>query len=163
MRDDFRRLGVNIAEFPINVETAQAAADAGDFIVFGAPNVVRGDSHTGWTKASDMIAKGLCSILASDYYYPAQLLAAFRLVEDRILSLPQAWALISSAPSKAAGLIDRGEIAGGRRADLLLVDDSVALRPRIVAVIVKGKLVHLTDATRLQPVRAAQRKAIAAA
>jgi alpha-D-ribose 1-methylphosphonate 5-triphosphate diphosphatase len=163
MRDDFRRLGVNIAEFPINEETAKAAAAAGDFIVFGAPNVVRGGSHTGWTKASDMIAKGLCSVLASDYYYPAQLLAAFRLVEDRILSLPQAWALISSAPAKAAGLTDRGEIAGGCRADLLLVDDSVALRPRIVAVIVKGKLVHLTDATRLQPVRAAQRKAIAAA
>ena len=55
---------------------------AGDFIVFGAPNVVRGGSHTGWTKASDMIAKGLCSMLASDYYYPAQLLAAFRLAAD---------------------------------------------------------------------------------
>jgi alpha-D-ribose 1-methylphosphonate 5-triphosphate diphosphatase len=163
MRDDFRRLGVNIAEFPINVETAQAAADAGDFIVFGAPNVVRGGSHTGWTKASDMIAKGLCSVLASDYYYPAQLLAAFRLLHDGILSLPQAWALISSAPAKAAGLTDRGEIAGGRRADLLLVDDSIAMRPRIVAVIAQGKLVHLTDATRLQPARAMQRKAIAAA
>lgn len=163
MRDDFRKLGVNIAEFPINVETAQAAADAGDFIVFGAPNVVRGGSHTGWTKASDMIAKGLCSVLASDYYYPAQLLAAFRLLHDGILSLPQAWALISSAPAKAAGLTDRGEIAGGRRADLLLVDDSIAMRPRIVAVIAQGKLVHLTDATRLQPARAMQRKAIAAA
>lgn len=163
MRDDFRRLGVNIAEFPINEETAKAAAAAGDFIVFGAPNVVRGGSHTGWTKASDMIAKGLCSVLASDYYYPAQLLAAFRLLHDGILSLPQAWALISSAPAKAAGLTDRGEIAGGRRADLLLVDDSIAMRPRIVAVIAQGKLVHLTDATRLQPARAAQRKAIAAA
>ncbi|KZD23274.1 alpha-D-ribose 1-methylphosphonate 5-triphosphate diphosphatase [Tardiphaga robiniae] len=163
MRDDFRKLGVNIAEFPINEETAKAAAAAGDFIVFGAPNVVRGGSHTGWTKASDMIAKGLCSVLASDYYYPAQLLAAFRLVQDGILSLPQAWALISSAPAKAAGLTDRGEIADGRRADLLLVDDSIALRPRIVAVIVQGKLVHLTDAARLQPARAMSRKAIAAA
>jgi alpha-D-ribose 1-methylphosphonate 5-triphosphate diphosphatase len=163
MRDDFRRLGVNIAEFPINVETAQAAADAGDFIVFGAPNVVRGGSHTGWTKASDMIAKGLCSVLASDYYYPAQLLAAFRLLHDGILSLPQAWALISSAPAKAAGLTDRGEIADGRRADLLLVDDSIAMRPRIIAVIAQGNLVHLTDATRLQPARAIHRKVIAAA
>ncbi|MGM5023408.1 alpha-D-ribose 1-methylphosphonate 5-triphosphate diphosphatase [Tardiphaga sp. 367_B4_N1_1] len=163
MRDDFRRLGVNIAEFPINVETAQAAADAGDFIVFGAPNVVRGGSHAGWTKASDMIAKGLCSVLASDYYYPAQLLAAFRLLHDGILSLPQAWALISSAPAKAAGLTDRGEIADGRRADLLLVDDSIAMRPRIIAVIAQGNLVHLTDATRLQPARAIHRKVIAAA
>jgi alpha-D-ribose 1-methylphosphonate 5-triphosphate diphosphatase len=163
MRDDFRKLGVNIAEFPINEETAVAAAAAGDFIVFGAPNVVRGGSHTGWTKASDMIAKGLCSILASDYYYPAQLLAAFRLVDEGTLALPEAWALISSAPAKAAGLTDRGEIAIGRRADILLIDDSIALRPRIVAVIANGKLVHLTDAARLMPAKAMPRKAIAAA
>lgn len=163
MRDDFRKLGVNIAEFPINEETAVAAAAAGDFIVFGAPNVVRGGSHTGWTKASDMIAKGLCSILASDYYYPAQLLAAFRLVDEGTLALPEAWALISSAPAKAAGLTDRGEIAAGRRADILLIDDSIALRPRIVAVIANGKLVHLTDAARLMPAKAMPRKAIAAA
>ncbi|MET0907119.1 MAG: alpha-D-ribose 1-methylphosphonate 5-triphosphate diphosphatase, partial [Tardiphaga sp.] len=95
MRSGFRDLGVRIAEFPINEATASAAAEAGDFIVFGAPNVVRGGSHTGWTKASDMIAKGLCSVLASDYYYPAQLLAAFRLVQDGILALPQAWSLVS--------------------------------------------------------------------
>lgn len=163
MRGDFRKLGVNIAEFPINEETAVAAAAAGDFIVFGAPNVVRGGSHSGWTKASDMIAKGLCSILASDYYYPAQLLAAFRLVDEGTLALPEAWALISSAPAKAAGLTDRGEIAARRRADILLVDDSIALRPRIVAVIANGKLVHLTDAARLMPAKAIQRKAIAAA
>jgi len=162
MREEFRKLGVAIAEFPINEETAIAAAAAGDFIVFGAPNVVRGGSHTGWTRASDMIAKGLCSVLASDYYYPAQLLAAFRLVADGVLPLPQAWALISSAPAAAAGLNDRGVIAAGRRADVLLVDDSVAMRPRIVAVIANGKLVHLTDASRLlQPMAA--RKAVAAA
>ena len=65
--------GVRIAEFPVNEETAREAAEAGDYIVFGAPNVVRGGSHTGWTKAGDMIAKGLCSVLASDYYYPAQI------------------------------------------------------------------------------------------
>jgi alpha-D-ribose 1-methylphosphonate 5-triphosphate diphosphatase len=149
MREEFRALGVAIAEFPINEETAVAAAAAGDFIVFGAPNVVRGGSHTGWTRASDMIAKGLCSILASDYYYPAQLLAAFRLVADGILPLPQAWALISANPAAAAGLTDRGVIAEGRRADLVLVDDSVALRPRVIAVIANGRFVHLTDAGRL--------------
>ena len=80
-------MGVDIAEFPVNEETARDAADAGDVIVFGAPNVVRGGSHTGWTRASDMIAKGLCSVLASDYYYPAQLLAAFRLAADGVLPL----------------------------------------------------------------------------
>src|SRR5207244_1927117 len=81
MRQGFRAQGVAIAEFPVNEKTAREAAEASDFIVFGAPNVVRGGSHTGWTKASDMIAKGLCSVLASDYYYPAPLLAAFRLAE----------------------------------------------------------------------------------
>jgi alpha-D-ribose 1-methylphosphonate 5-triphosphate diphosphatase len=163
MRADFRALGVAIAEFPINEETAMAAAAAGDFIVFGAPNVVRGGSHTGWTKAADMIAKGLCSVLASDYYYPAQLLAAFRLVADGILPLADAWALVSSAPAAAAGLHDRGVIAEGRRADLVLVDDSLALRPRLVAVIANGKLVHLTDAARLGRPATMPRKSVAAA
>ena len=87
--------------------------------------MVRGGSHTGWTKASDMIAKGLCSILASDYYYPAQLLAAFRLAADGILPLPAAWDLISAAPARAAGLADRGELTSGSRADIILVDDQI--------------------------------------
>jgi alpha-D-ribose 1-methylphosphonate 5-triphosphate diphosphatase len=69
-RTGFRALGINLAEFPINEETARAATAAGDFTVFGAPNVVRGGSHTGWTSAAEMVSKGLCSILASDYYYP---------------------------------------------------------------------------------------------
>lgn len=163
MRAEFRALGARIAEFPINEETARAAAAADDFIVYGAPNVVRGGSHTGWTRASDMIAKGLCTVLASDYYYPAQLLAAFRLVADGVLALPQAWSLVSSAPAKAAGMHDRGVIAPGRRADILLVDASEALRPRIVAVIAGGRLVHLADAGRLRLATTAPQKAIAAA
>jgi alpha-D-ribose 1-methylphosphonate 5-triphosphate diphosphatase len=162
MRQGFRAQGVGIAEFPVNEETAMDAAAAGDFIVFGAPNVVRGGSHTGWTKASDMIAKGLCSVLASDYYYPAPLLAAFRLAADGVLPLTQAWQLISSAPARAAGLDDRGTLAAGQRADILLVDDTVPLRPRIVAVISAGRLVHLTEANRLVHAPVA-RKTVAAA
>jgi alpha-D-ribose 1-methylphosphonate 5-triphosphate diphosphatase len=163
MREAFRAMGVKIAEFPVNEETARTAAAGGDAIVFGAPNVVRGGSHTGWTKASDMIAKGLCSILASDYYYPAQLLAAFRLAEDGVLPLAQSWDLISAAPARAAGLSDRGFLAEGRRADIILVDDASPLRPRIVAVIAAGRLVHLTDASRLSRSSVARREAVAAA
>lgn len=162
-RKEFRAQGVGIAEFPVNEETAREAAAAGDAIVFGAPNVVRGGSHTGWTKAADMIAKGLCSVLASDYYYPAPLLAAFRLVADRVLPLAEAWNLISAAPARAAGLTDRGILAEGRRADLILVDDDVPLRPRIIAVIAAGRLVHLTDASRLIHSSHVQGKAVAAA
>ena len=163
MRREFRQLGADIAEFPINEETARAAASHGDAIVYGAPNVVRGGSHTGWTKASDMIAKGLCSVLASDYYYPAQLLAAFRLAADGVLPLAKAWDLVSTGPAHATGLADRGLIAEGRRADILLVDDTMPLRPRLVAVIAGGKLVHLTDATRLLSAAATPREAVVAA
>jgi alpha-D-ribose 1-methylphosphonate 5-triphosphate diphosphatase len=162
MRRSFRAQGVRIAEFPINEETAREAAAGSDAVVFGAPNVVRGGSHTGWTKASDMIAKGLCSVLASDYYYPAPLLAAFRLAHDGVLPLGKAWDLISAAPAEAAGLADRGKLALGQRADILLVDDAIPLRPRIVAVIAAGRLVHLTDAGRIAAVRARRVEAIAA-
>jgi alpha-D-ribose 1-methylphosphonate 5-triphosphate diphosphatase len=163
MRKAFRAQGVRIAEFPVNEETAREAAEAGDAIVFGAPNVVRGGSHTGWTKAADMIAKGFCSILASDYYYPAQLLAAFRLDADGVLPLAQAWDLISAAPAQAAGLADRGTLAKGHRADIVLVDDALPMRPRIVAVIAAGRLVHLADASRLIRSQVARREAVAAA
>ena len=162
MRKAFRAQGVDIAEFPVNEETAREAAAAGDFIVFGAPNVVRGGSHTGWTRASDMIAKGLCSVLASDYYYPAQLLAAFRLAADGALALAEAWQLISAAPARAAGLADRGVLSAGLRADIVLVDDNIPLRPRVVAVIAAGRLVHLTEAGRLRNTSLAPRKAVAA-
>jgi alpha-D-ribose 1-methylphosphonate 5-triphosphate diphosphatase len=161
-RKAFRALGVAIAEFPVNEDTAREAADGGDAIVFGAPNVVRGGSHTGWTRASDMIAKGLCSVLASDYYYPAPLLAPFRLAADGVLALAQAWDLVSAAPARAAGLADRGMLAEGQRGDLVLIDDREALRPRVVAVIAAGRLAHLSDADRLTASRTSRRAAVAA-
>ncbi|CCE11369.1 putative Metal-dependent hydrolase involved in phosphonate metabolism; PhnM protein [Bradyrhizobium sp. STM 3843] len=156
MRKAFRAQGVTIAEFPVNEVTAREAAAGGDAIVYGAPNVVRGGSHTGWTKASDMIAKGLCSVLASDYYYPAPLLAAFRLAADGVLPLARAWDLVSGGPARAAGLSDRGTIADGRRADIVLVDDRLPMRPRIVAVISNGRVVYLTEADRLTASRYAR-------
>jgi alpha-D-ribose 1-methylphosphonate 5-triphosphate diphosphatase len=149
MRQGFRALGVRIAEFPVTEETARDAAAASEFTVFGAPNVVRGGSHTGWTSATDMVRMGLCTILASDYYYPAMILAAFRLVSEGVVPLPKAWDLISATPAAAAGLTDRGVLAAGRRADIILVDAAETLRPRIVAVIADGKLVHVNETHRL--------------
>jgi alpha-D-ribose 1-methylphosphonate 5-triphosphate diphosphatase len=157
-RAHFRSLGIDVAEFPINEETARAAVERGDFTVFGAPNVVRGGSHTGWTSAAEMVSKGLCSILASDYYYPAPLLAAFLLAADNILPLPQAWALVSGAPAAATGLHDRGQIATGKRADIILVDAREPLRPRVVAVISGGRMVHLTEPQRILSMVAAERR-----
>jgi alpha-D-ribose 1-methylphosphonate 5-triphosphate diphosphatase len=161
-RRGYRALGVRVAEFPVTEDTARDAAAAGEFTVFGAPNVVRGGSHTGWIGATDMVRKGLCTILASDYYYPAMILAAFRLAAENVLPLPKAWELISATPARAAGLNDRGELAAGRRADIVLVDAAQALRPRVVAVIAAGKLVHINEAERVST-GLAQSQRIAAA
>jgi alpha-D-ribose 1-methylphosphonate 5-triphosphate diphosphatase len=157
-RAHFRSLGIQVAEFPINEATARGAIASGDFTVFGAPNVVRGGSHTGWTSAAEMVSKGLCSILASDYYYPAPLLAAFRLAADDILPLPLAWALVSGAPAAATGLHDRGQIASGKRADIIMVDAREPLRPRVVAVISGGRMVHLTEPQRILSAIAIERR-----
>jgi alpha-D-ribose 1-methylphosphonate 5-triphosphate diphosphatase len=146
----FRSLGSRLAEFPTTLATAVEAAEHGDDIVLGAPNVVRGGSHTGWTNAREMVGRGLCSILASDYYYPAPLIAAFRLAAEQVAPLHQAWALVSQTAAAAAGLADRGLIAPGRRADLILVDAREE-RPRVVATIVAGRMVHLVDADRILP------------
>jgi alpha-D-ribose 1-methylphosphonate 5-triphosphate diphosphatase len=149
-RIGYRSLGIAVAEFPTNEATAREAIAGGDLTVFGAPNVVRGGSHTGWTSAAAMVEKGLCSILASDYYYPAPLLAPFRLAADRIVPLAEAWSLVSRAPAIAAGLDDRGGLTAGKRADIILVDGGDALRPRVIAVVAHGKIVHLTEAHRLR-------------
>lgn len=141
----FRSLGCRLAEFPTTIETAEDAASQGDDIVLGAPNVVRGGSHTGWINATDMIERGFCSVLASDYYYPAPLLAAFALATGGVLPLAQAWALVSRTPAAAVGFAHRGHIACGRRADLIVVDAS-GERPRVAATIVAGRIVHLAQA-----------------
>ncbi len=148
-RQWFRGLGCRVCEFPTNIETAQNAIDGGDQIVFGAPNIVRGKSHMGWVNARDMVARGLCSILASDYFYPAPLVAAFRLAETNVLPLAKAWDLISGTPARAMNLDDRGSIAPKMRADLILVDAAIPGRPRVVAVFVAGRIVYLTEPQRI--------------
>jgi alpha-D-ribose 1-methylphosphonate 5-triphosphate diphosphatase len=92
-----------------------------------------------------MIGRGFCSVLAPDYYYPAPLLAAFALAARGVLPLAQAWPLVSQTPAAAVGLVDRGTIAAGRRADLIVVEASGG-QPRVVATIVGGRLVHLAQA-----------------
>ncbi len=144
----FRGLDCRLAEFPTTIETAKEATAAGDDVVLGAPNVVRGGSHIGWIGAADMIARGFCTILASDYYYPAPRLAAFRLAADAVVPLETAWSFVSERPAKAAGLSDRGVIETGRRADLILVDAADIHRPKAIATIANGRIVHLSEAGR---------------
>lgn len=121
-RDWYRAMGATVAEFPMHERVFLSAREAGDPIVLGAPNAMRGGSHLGSPGAADMIARGLCDILASDYFYPAMLGAMVRLHTDRVAPLSALWQLVSANPAQAMGLTDRGRIAPGQRADLVLLD-----------------------------------------
>jgi alpha-D-ribose 1-methylphosphonate 5-triphosphate diphosphatase len=140
-RTAFRARGARICEFPMAEEVGEDARAAGDWVVMGCPNVVRGGSHLGWASAARLAEAGICSVLSSDYFYPAMLRAALILAGRGVLDLPRAWALISANPAAAAGLTDRGSIAGGARADLVLVDPG---QPRVIATIARGRIAHLT-------------------
>ncbi|WP_118138499.1 alpha-D-ribose 1-methylphosphonate 5-triphosphate diphosphatase [Oceanicella sp. SM1341] len=146
-RARFAALGVRIAEFPMTRAAAEAARTAGDAVVLGAPNVMRGGSHNGAVDAAGMIADGLCDILASDYYYPAMLAAAARLSGPMGLGPARAWSAVSGAPAAALGLHDRGRIAPGARADLLLLDwpETPGAPPAIRLTLSAGRIAALSD------------------
>ncbi|NJM83584.1 MAG: alpha-D-ribose 1-methylphosphonate 5-triphosphate diphosphatase [Tabrizicola sp.] len=141
-RDFFRAHGAHISEFPMNARVARAAREAGDWIVFGAPNAARGGSHLGSPGAAGMVAAGLCDILASDYYYPAMLTAVARLQADGIGGLADLWKLVSTNPAAALGLADRGAIAPGQRADLVLLDWPEGRTPVVRHCFVKGRAAY---------------------
>jgi alpha-D-ribose 1-methylphosphonate 5-triphosphate diphosphatase len=142
VRDAHRGRGAHICEFPIAEEVGIAARAAGDAVVMGSPNVVRGRSHMGWASAARLAEEGTCSVLSSDYFYPCLLQAPFILARRGVFDLARAWALVSANPAAAAHLADRGTIAPGKRADLVLVDDRGGT-PRVVATIAAGRLAHL--------------------
>ena len=142
-REMFRGLGARICEFPLGEDVGRAARDAGDFVVMGSPNVVRGRSHLGWASAATMAEAGVCNVLSSDYYYPAMMRAALILAGRGVLDLPAAWGLISANPAAAAGLTDRGRIEIGKRADIVVVDPA---RSRAVATVTQGRIAHVTAA-----------------
>jgi alpha-D-ribose 1-methylphosphonate 5-triphosphate diphosphatase len=137
-----RALATTICEFPLNETALEDARACGSAIVLGAPNVLRGGSHCGGMSAQELIRHGRCDVLVSDYYYPALFHAPFRLAMNGAASLEQAWALGSANAARAAGLTDRGGIAPGMRADLLLVDDSHPQQPRLESAWVSGARVY---------------------
>lgn len=113
---------VAIAEFPTTMDAAKAAHAGGLAVLMGAPNVVRGGSHNGNIAAAELAAAGVLDVLSSDYIPFALIYAAFLLPEHvDSITLPQAVATVTRNPAKAAGLSDRGEIAEGKRADLVRV------------------------------------------
>jgi alpha-D-ribose 1-methylphosphonate 5-triphosphate diphosphatase len=117
-----RERGGSVAEFPTTVPTAQTARELGFPVVMGAPNVLRGVSHSGNVSARELIGLGLVTALASDYLPSGLLGAAFTIAKSGLLDLPTAVGLVTSGPAEVAGLTDRGRLVPGLRADLVLVE-----------------------------------------
>lgn len=119
-----RARGGSVAEFPTTAASARAARDSGLPVVMGAPNVMRGESHSGNVSAAELVGLGLVTALASDYLPSGLLAGALALARRGLATLPSAIGLVTAGPAESAGLADRGRLAAGLRADLALVDDA---------------------------------------
>ncbi|CNE41342.1 alpha-D-ribose 1-methylphosphonate 5-triphosphate diphosphatase [Yersinia mollaretii] len=129
-------LGSVIAEFPTTEAAASASHQQGLHVLMGAPNIVRGGSHSGNVAAHQLASLGVLDILSSDYY-PASLLdAAFRVANDETnhFTLPQAISLVTRNPANALGLGDRGVIAEGKRADVILAREHQGVQSKHIYV-----------------------------
>ncbi|MFG1477257.1 alpha-D-ribose 1-methylphosphonate 5-triphosphate diphosphatase [Xanthobacter sp. V4C-4] len=134
--DIARHAGCSVSEFPTTLVAARAARDAGLATIGGAPNVVRGGSHSNGVAMKELAAAGLLDALASDYVPASLLQAAVRLHLRQGMDLPGALALVTRAPARIAGLKDRGRLAPGLRADVTrfrIVGDTPVVRQVLVA------------------------------
>lgn len=113
--------GITISEFPTTLEAARHAKALGMAVVMGAPNILRGGSHSGNVAALDVLQAGALDVLASDYVPQSMLAVPFHLHARHGVSLPEAVRLVSANPAACLGLDDRGELAPGKRADCLRV------------------------------------------
>jgi alpha-D-ribose 1-methylphosphonate 5-triphosphate diphosphatase len=102
---------------------------------------VRGASHAGNIAAAELVRHDLCDALASDYHYPSPLRAAFRLEELDLCDFPTAWRKVSEGPASLLGLTDRGTLAPGKRADLIVLDPQTR---RVVATIAGGMVAYMS-------------------
>jgi len=137
-------LGVRLCEFPINDEAGQAIRDAGQHALVGSPNVFRGGSQSSGMRAIDAICRGYADCLCSDYVPSTMLPAVGRVAEDLEMDLSHAVALVTRNPAEAAGLNDRGMLARGYRADVLLIDDTHKY-PRVSRTWSGGRCTFISD------------------
>ena len=113
--------GIVLAEFPTTRIAAETAREYRISTIMGAPNIVRGGSHSGNVSALELAKADLLDILSSDYVPSSLLTAVFDLVDKAGWTLPRAMATVSAEPARTAGLHDRGAIAPGLRADFVRV------------------------------------------
>ena len=131
--------GVTMSEFPTTVEAAQAARKHGMAIIMGGPNMVKGGSHSGNVSAAELAQADLLDIFSSDYVPSSLLLATFMLAELAGWSLPKAVRTVTCNPARAIGLLDRGQVAVGQRADLLRVRMNRAGMPSVLQTLYGGQ------------------------
>lgn len=133
--------GIRLAEFPTSFEAAEASHAAGLSVLMGAPNIVRGKSHSGNIAAKDLAARGVLDVLSSDYVPFSLIHAPFVLADElETVSLPQALAMVTATPARTVGLDDRGRIATGLRADIVRVQRQEGI-PVVRSVWREGKRV----------------------
>jgi alpha-D-ribose 1-methylphosphonate 5-triphosphate diphosphatase len=135
-------IGCGIAEFPVSLAAAEAARAHGLVNAMGAPNFVRGGSHSGNLSARETAERGLLDAICSDYVPLSMLRTAFMLTEAPFgWTLPDAMAVATRAPARMAKLGDRGEIAVGKRADLLRIHHEDGRWPAVRGVWSQGRRV----------------------
>jgi alpha-D-ribose 1-methylphosphonate 5-triphosphate diphosphatase len=133
-------LGVTIAEFPLCLKTASHARKHGMATGMGAPNIVRGQSQSGNISARLLVEHNLCDFLCSDYHPSSMLQGVYTMIREAGLTPEQAFAYVSTTPAAIAGLTDRGEIAPGKLADILVIEDNMV--PKVVMTLKSGKPVY---------------------
>ena len=120
--DEAEGFGVRLAEFPTSMEAARASHDKGMSVLMGAPNIVRGKSHSGNISARSLADAGVLDVLSSDYVPFSLIHAPFVLADsDGGMELHDAIKLVTATPARTVGLTDRGRIADGLRADIVRV------------------------------------------
>jgi alpha-D-ribose 1-methylphosphonate 5-triphosphate diphosphatase len=155
----YRGIGAAICEFPTTLDAARAARAAGEPVLMGAPNIVRGGSQSGNIAAMELVEEGLCDALISDYYIPALAQAAWAIADARVLSFAHAWEMISTRPAQIMGLSDRGQLAPGQRADLVVLNPNTR---RIEATICRGQIAFASGQAAARLLKAAHPVALAA-
>ncbi|RXJ70313.1 alpha-D-ribose 1-methylphosphonate 5-triphosphate diphosphatase [Halarcobacter ebronensis] len=138
--DGLLKLGVKISEFPLSLEVAKYAVDKGIATGMGAPNIVRGGSQSGNIAAIDLVKEGVCKYLCSDYHPTSMLQAVYRMKKDANLDIAKGFSMITSTPAKYANLDDRGELKEGKRADIIVIDDTNI--PKVILTIKDGESIY---------------------
>lgn len=138
--DILKKLGVTISEFPLDLNVAVYAKENGIATGMGAPNVVRGQSQSGNVSARDLISGNACDFLCSDYHPSSMLQAPYTIHHELGLDLGKCFEMVSTIPAKLSHLDDCGEIAAGKIADLVVIDDCTI--PKVVLTLKEGTAVY---------------------